>query len=67
MIQTVTKNKVDLPVSHLTPMKFGGHLHENLFPWSIHVAPFRHGEGLQMEAGCSKARKYRKVKLLIIL
>ena len=57
MIQTVTKNKVDLPVSHLTPMKFGGHLHENLFPWSIHVAPFRHGEGLQMEAGCSKARK----------
>jgi hypothetical protein len=46
-------------------MKLGGHLHENLFPRSTHVAPLLQGEGLHGEPGETVYIKKKNLSKLI--
>lgn len=42
-------------------MKFGGHLQENVFPLSIHVAPFLQGEGSHGVPGSKEAKPLKNL------
>ncbi len=68
-IEKAIKEDFPLRVSHVVPIKLGGHLHANLFPRLMHIPPLLQEDGSQGELASkeSKEKKTQYFRLFIEL